>query len=364
MKSMIGRTALAVLLSAAVLAGCNASDKTTESTGKIAKKWVASPTPTLSPTPSPKPEVEETEASETEAVAEPTEIPVITPDEFVQDDPFNTLCKDLASQGDDKVQYSYFTSADNGKYKTLLTKSGKKVSRYCMSGGALVMLDEDYDIDPSCMFWLSRDEFTALPFFINLSKDGLVHYKAEGDLTFSQEAADGTYFGEVLGFDEEGNKILMIIGNGVYIENDTIASFKEGDSIGFKDYKVTSVTDGVVTVNDTFTFSEEYCPNTGKSLLVDAAGKPVTDGCNLTLLTVWGGCTVYSGNLPARFPDDYGVYQGIEPSGSYILRSFFYYLTLSKDHIKPYEGWYHTDGLTCPVVIYDGDVSAVTFDIR
>ena len=299
----------------------------------------------------------ETESAETESQA------AFTPDPIADDNSFEIKVREFVAKNREEapdVLYSLFTSFDNGVYQTLLVKDGNKTSRFCLSQGELLMTDEDYDIDTSCLLWLNADEITLLPFYVNLNKDSLIGMNLTEDPKFTQKVDDGSYYGKVLGFDEEGNKILLLIGTPFVMDDSAIAELQVGDPIGFSDFKVTGLSDAGVEVENIYRFDNSRTAS-GKSMLVTPNGHAVTSQNFLALLPVWGGCDVNDGLLKEALPDDYAAFENTEPGGSYILRSFFFYLKTRKEGLKLQDCWYQADGLVTPVTIYDGDVAAITF---
>lgn len=362
MKSLRSKRFASAILALGLLAGCSTdgSDKTSDPTEAVetteTTTQAAVEVPETSETSAP----DETEPSETSA-AETT--PGIQPDEYVEDDAFDSLAKEFIArnrESDPDAVYSFFTCADMGKYKTLLVKSDK-ITRLCLSGGQLVVLDENYETDPECFLWFNADEMTEIPFYFDLSADVILHSGLDGAPTFTTHLDNGYYYGQVLGFDDEGNKAFLYVGTPIYVDNAVLDTLEVGDSIGIKGYDITSKSDEGITVNDRYILSDKYTKESDRKMLMTSDEVPITTDNKLALIPVWGGCTVYGGELPDKYPDEYADFQNVEPYGSYIMRSFFFYLKITREGVQPFEGWYQVKGQVAPVSIYDGDVNAITF---
>ena len=185
---------------------------------------------------------------------------------------------------------------------------------------------------------------------------------------------DGRYFGNLLGAADDGTYILAALGEAIVLTEAEYNALEVGDIIPGHpswnsdfEFVVTDITGSgsnreVEVCNGELWFSHGYAENPTDYVLTEASDNPVYTQTYLYALPLADNCDV---------TDTYSFLTGdsdfeVDPNAGPLVNSVFWHYSRELD---PYRServnyWYEMDGLAYPVVVENGEVTALNIEWR
>lgn len=372
------RTLIALMLIGALaLSSCSnmpeeTEETTTETTAVTTVETTAAPTPTRRPTPFP------TSTPTPIPSPSPTPRPTITPPPpepeadpiDADEDQYAIIMAQIDTIEAEhegsfyQIQKVFHRNLDID-YWVLTAYYEDTSHKYVIKDGEIMEFDESSD-EPWVM--LPYDEITSIPFLVDTSNSW---YFEMSEMVDSIE--DGRYFGEVIGFSEDGTRMWLCIGKPIILEQSFVESLEVGDSIGVtidgeeltiaEIYESGDGTPSVTLSNGWYMYSYSYCEDPDTELIAMRDDNPCFYDRVIVEVPVSSSCTL---------TDTYATlgtiegYDEIELTGNPILDSYWWYFQSNVIYSQVYSsnGWYYCHGLAYPVVISGGEVVSINVEWR
>ena len=143
----------------------------------------------------------------------------------------------IAAVTDENNQFCYFV---------LTTYRDSEEKHFVVYNGKLTKVEDvPFKIRPKINNARTYEELKSLPFL--LDSQMLLHDEVLSDgkpgidiqTPIASKIEDGEYYGRLMGISEDGTRILVKIGKPVVLSYDKLKGLNPGDSVGYKDFKVT-----------------------------------------------------------------------------------------------------------------------------
>ena len=366
------RSALALILAAAMFASCAKAEPETEPT-ETTKETTITTT------------VEETTAVTTEATTEATTRTTTETTVAATPTPEPEIVRDLCTDYD---QYPLFMAkieeieaSAPGEYRYLIL-AGSKIALvaiaeddeqcYVASGGEIIEYDDIVIHDYQRVWARPYEDIVRLPFLVdsaNLLRTEYTNEEVRYDQlnTIADSIEDGTYMGAVWGISGDGRSVLMSVCTPVTFDKEEILSLNVGDSIGYEDYVIADI--------------ESYEDREGIRIRLSSATIPYADCVYLRdfdaydsskLFMAYDDCCVMTDSKIVTVtissecvitdrvgPHDEGFDDSVNTGNPMFDSYYWYYLNECYpwgDTLNCNNGWYGYWSVATPIVIRDGEV--------
>ena len=302
----------------------------------------------------------------------PTPVPVIPDPVDAQEDQYTILMNGIDEiEATSPGAYLYYvdccyTNENGSEYWVLFAVNGDMRSKYCISGGEIVLFDTSVITDEDMLLrYFTYEEIKRFPLFPE-------HMITERTGQFADTLGDGTYFGVLLAVSEDGRSGLFYLGTPVGYDRITVDSLNEGDGIGYEDLSVTSITENeggrCITLGEGYLyFTPNYESFTGTILLCSSGNNPITQDDVMVILPISSSCTITDSYAALSGEESvlYSEWQSAERTGDPFFDSFFWRYAQEYEAALSSTGWYDLgSSLAYPVVVTDGEVTQMNLEWR
>lgn len=287
---------------------------------------------------------------------------------------------EAAAPGEFKYNITAVRDREYDRYFFILSSyQGMNRKHYVIYDGVLIdMADPPYYDSVSVANALDYESIKMLPFLVDteifkhteVNENGV---KKKQDTPIVSNIDDGDYYGEIIGFSQDGTKVLLKIGKPVIFTADEIEALKPGDPIGYKDFVIV---DEKISYNEKYSLakvkSESYpdcgecyvsryynswTGDTNKAYLKQDMQYWVEDTV-IVEMPLSEDCKVFNTaecfELDEDLPDDY--YE----NGFHMKDSYLFQVLKDSDIKLPNDnGWYETVADTQSIIIENGEVTRI-----